>query len=444
VVERAPSTEALEARDDTSRTLFSTSPDVRFSLRMTSLAVIALALGTLIQIARQTGAGSLATVYAEDGTVFLAGALSHHLGVAAMPEPYMGYVHVLPRMMAAIAIASPLRWAAVVLSGGSALVVSALALLVFRASGGHLRSTLARGLLAATLIFLPVATAEVLDNVANLHWFLIFAAFWILLWKTDHVWEITLGVVVVFLSGASDPLSLLLTPVAVIRVLTLRGLRNHAFTAAWAGGLLLQATGILLGHAHRNLFPPVQPLKVAAWYVFDVLGRAVFGTQLLGSPRSLQGVVLAAVGVLALGALGVAAVRTGMVRDRPLIPLAAGMSVLFFAVPVVLTGISAPRYSVVPILLVLTAVASVLDAPLSARFTAGFLAGRAVAIALLAVVLAVELPVQNLRSEGPTWLEQLSRAQAICSQSAAGGRVVLLIAPPGWHIDAACADLLDR
>jgi hypothetical protein len=36
-------------------------------------------------------------------------------------------------------------------------------------------------MLASAVVLLPVGGLEVLDNIANLHWFFTFAAFWALL-----------------------------------------------------------------------------------------------------------------------------------------------------------------------------------------------------------------------------------------------------------------------
>jgi hypothetical protein len=422
--------------------LFPTSLDAVPGIRAVVLTLAVLATATLAEIVRQRGVGALTTLYAEDGTIFLRAAVTHHQGLLALPQPYMGYIHTVPRLLGALAAIVPLEWAAALLSGSGALIVAGLALLVFRASAAHLRSTLARALLAATLIFLPVATAEVLDNVANLHWFLIYAAFWVLLWKTDRAWELAVGLVVVFLAGASDPLALLLAPVAVLRVVSLRGVRNHIFTAAWCAGLVLQAAGIVLGQAHRNLLPPVQLARLAGWYLFDVVGRAVFGTQLLGDAHALRGRVLAAVALLALAALGVIAARTGVLRHRPLAVLAVAMSLIYFVVPVTLTGVSAPRYSVVPILLILTAVACVLDRPSPAATAALFRAARVTAIALLAIVWAVEFQVHNARSVSVRWTDELARAEATCVQGSANADIP--IAPPGWDVELACGDLVGR
>ena len=422
--------------------LFRPAPVSRISGRAILLTLFVLILATAAGIVRQTGAGALGTLYAEDGTIFLKGALTHHQGLLALPQPFMGYIHTLPRLLAAVAVSLPLQWDSGFLSGASALIVAGLALLVFRASAAHLRSRLVRTVLAATLIFLPVGTAEVLDNVANLHWFLIYAAFWVLLWKPEQPWEIAAGAITVLLAGASDPLTVLLAPVAVLRILSVRGVRHHLITAAWGAGLLLQAAGIALGHAHRNFLPPLQPARVIGWYLFDVVGRAIFGTQLLGDPHTLRGKILAAVAVLGLGALAAIAIRAGVLRQRPLAAVAVLMSVVTFAVPVVLTGISTPRYSVVPVLLLVTAVACALDRPLPATAAGPLRAAGIAAIALLAVVWTVEFPVHNARSNGVQWPTELARAQLTCGQGSANAEIP--IAPPGWEMEVACPDLVSR
>ncbi len=411
------------------------------------LALAALGLGAALELVRQTGAGALNTLYAEDGQVFLTQALKgppiHPFDVS-----YMGYLHTLPRLLALLAAALPPQWAAAIMSGGSALITTALALLVFRATAGHFHHVAARALITASFVLLPVGTVEVFNDAANLHWFLMFVSFWVLLWRTPRPWELAVGCVVLLLTGLSDPLTLLLAPIVVLRVIALRQWRDQLFAVAWSVGEALQVLGIVASHAHRELPIMTNAAWVTARYAFDVLGRGVFGTNLLGGAHpSLAAIILTVLAVLGLGLLGLIAVRSGGVPQYSVPALAAFESAVFFAVPVVLTGYSAPRYWVVPVLLVVAAVAGVLDRP-APRLAAGAWSGvRLAAVALLVLVWAVDFPLDNPRAAGPTWSSQLRRAETTCT-GAPSASVSIAIAPqnaePGWSLDVTCRDLVSR
>ena len=132
--------------------LFPAAPACVITPTTVGVSLLAVVLGTVIGLARQPGPGALRTLYAEDGSIYLTQSL--HLSVLdALKRPYVGYVQIAPRLMGELASAFPVRDAAAVFSGGGALVVSALALLLFRATSGHIGSLVIRVFVAASLIF---------------------------------------------------------------------------------------------------------------------------------------------------------------------------------------------------------------------------------------------------------------------------------------------------
>jgi hypothetical protein len=351
----------------------------------------------------------------------------------------MGYLHTAPRLLAELAALLPLEWSAAVFAGGSGLVVSALALLVYRASGGYLHHKLARAVVAGSMVLLPVAADEVVNNAANLHWFLIFASFWVLLWRPRRFWELGVGALVLVLSGLSDPQTALLAPIVLLRVIALPGWRDQLFSSAWAVGLALQLVGIVARHAHRQLQHGAGAVTLAGWYVRDVIGGAFFGARLLGAHHSATSLLLAGLGVLALGLLAFAVLHGRRLRARPLAVLAAFMSVVLFLVPVGLTRVDAPRYPAVPVLLLLTAVATLLDDSSPGLPVPACRAARIAALTLVAVVWLIDFRISDARSQGPTWNMQLQAAEANCAGRT--GIVIINISPRGWQADVDCHHL---
>jgi hypothetical protein len=74
-----------------------------------------------------------------------------------------------------------------------------------------------RLLLAAAIVVLPVGNLETINNIANLHWYMPIAAFWLLLARPRTRLGSVLIAVALFLLVLSSPLSLLLVPIALLR-----------------------------------------------------------------------------------------------------------------------------------------------------------------------------------------------------------------------------------
>jgi hypothetical protein len=138
------------------------------------LSVIALAAGAMVLLLRIAGRSPLTTIWAEDRTVFLVQALASPRHLFAS---YAGYLQLLPRLIAQLVSFLPLRDASAAFAITGAVIASAVALFVFHASAGHIRSVWLRGLLAAAVLLLPVAPLEIADSGVNSPWYLLFALF---------------------------------------------------------------------------------------------------------------------------------------------------------------------------------------------------------------------------------------------------------------------------
>ena len=211
-------------------------------------SVIALAAGAVVLLVRIAGSSPLTTIWAEDRTVFLVGALASPRHLFAS---YAGYLQLLPRLIAQSVAFLPLRDASAAFAIAGAVIASAVALFVFYASAGHIRSGWLRGLLAAAVLLLPVAPLEIADSGVNTPWYLLFALFWAGLWRPRGRGGMALAALVAFLAGASTPLALALAPLLIVRLVALRRVREHAVTAGLAAGLLLQVPVILTAHNSR-------------------------------------------------------------------------------------------------------------------------------------------------------------------------------------------------
>ena len=395
-----------------------------------------------------SGSGITSRVWAEDGTVFLSAAYRTSF-FSALTSPSEGYLQVVPRSLAALTTAFPVRDAAWVLAASAAAARAAVALFVFRASSGHLRSTWVRAMLAASVVLLPVGGLEVLDNIANLHWFFTFAAFWAVLWRPSRWWECALAAVVVVLAVGSDPLTALLFPLVVLRAICVRGWRNQLVTMCFAVAGAAQTWAVLSSTrpAHETFSAPV----VARLFGVRVLVGSLAGywhTVALWRHLHYAAIALGAVAVLALIA---PALRVGGSRRWLAIWAGAGSALAFvacFAEPAVVPHLkldvvsSLTRYDVLASLLMLTAIAAGLDA---LQWPAN-LAVRSV----VGVVFLAALPVDlvgsaqlwaHLESTVPSWHTAIADARLQCQVQGDRGDAWVLETPEGWRVRVPCAQV---
>jgi hypothetical protein len=239
------------------------------------LSLFALAAGALVLLLRIAGRSPVTTIWAEDRTVFLVQALASPRYLFAS---YAGYLQLLPRIIGQLVAFLPLPDAAAAFAISGAMTASAVALFVFHASAGHIRSGWLRGLLAAAVLLLPVAPLEIADSGVNTPWYLLFALFWAGLWRPRTRRGMGLAALIAFLAGASTPLALALAPLFIVRIAALRGVREQAVTAGFAVGLLLQLPVIASAHNSR-LTQTATPGGVLGFVAHDVVLPA-FGWHL--------------------------------------------------------------------------------------------------------------------------------------------------------------------
>ena len=235
------------------------------------LLAAAVPLGVLVMLARVAGpVPAWDSIYGEDLGIFLVQALQHpwHLLV-----PYAGYLQLVPRLIAQFAVYLPLRDAAAAFAITGALVTTGCALFIFHASAGHVRSAVLRLVLALAVVLLPVAQLEIADSGVNCPWYLLCALFWAVLWRPGTRAGMAGAAAAGFLTAASTTMSVLFAPLLLARVIALPRLREHAVTAGWAAGCLLQVPSVVsnLGSAQSRAAHPASPGPVLAFYGHEVV-----------------------------------------------------------------------------------------------------------------------------------------------------------------------------
>lgn len=188
--------------------------------RPLAIALGVLTLGVAYLCIPRPNGWVLAHLHKEDGQVFLA----DFLAGGHLFDPYTGYLHLGPRLATATCATmfAPTEFAACVgvqsalLRGACALVALAVLLPYARRWGWALAA-------ASTFLFAGVGQMEALGNLTNWRWFLVTVAVFGLLGNFRGPLG-AVGVSLLLLAASlSDPLVVLLAPIAVWRLAGLRG-----------------------------------------------------------------------------------------------------------------------------------------------------------------------------------------------------------------------------
>ncbi len=392
------------------------------------------------------------TMWAEDGAVFVPVASASSVTTSAF-EPYGGYVHLLPRLLAEAVVSTlpPEAWAVgvSVLSCGVAGLVAAGVLLCARPLVPQLPARLA---LAAVTVLAPLLPIEVLGNLANVHWLLLWLMPWLLIADARgpvHRWG--LGVVT-FVVTASEVQAAVFAPLLLWR--------RHG------RGVLPRMVGLLAGtalqlHAVLTTSRPTNSGEVATargvvhgWVVNAVLPWFLGTGPMLDRATGVAGTVVA---LLALGlgaACVVLVVRHGSRPAAVAAVLAPAAGLLLWATAVVLNtpplleggtfdllryGYLASLLAVVPVVLAVTAVPwtrtwRVATALLLVPLVSGTLAG---------MLPPLQREPSTERADGPLWAPQVRPAVRACLDEAPPPTVVLRSAPGGWGGNVTCEALID-
>ena len=407
---------------------------------VSALAVIA---GAALSLARYTGTAPWKSVYAEDYPVYLVEALAHPWRSIFMADA--GYEQLLPRLIGQFVSFLPMRDAAAGFAIIGALVTAGVAVFVYFVSEGHVRSTLGRVLLALSVLLLPTALLQLSNNDVNIPWYLEIALFWALLWRPRSKTGLAVAALVGFFTASSNITATIFVLLVAIRLVALPRVREHAVTAGWVAGCLVQLPYFLHSGSSSGsrLSHLATPSQMAGFYGHDVLLPA-FGwhvSWLLRHWVDRNYGMLIAGGLLAIATVIVLITGTPRVRVFVVTALAFGFIFTAFAStvtwwvtinPVKFDTEPGARYTALPILLMTAAAIVALDAKFSPRLARDGLSrdglsrdglSRAsipaalAALGLIAVLCVGWIPdfrYQAARDETQPWAPIAAQWQRIC------------------------------
>jgi hypothetical protein len=410
--------------------------------------------GTGISLLRQAGAPALDTIWAEDGARFLNDALKLPAWQSIL-HPYAGYLHLWPRIMGELVTILPITWAAAAFALTAAVLTAAVGALVYVAASGHLQSVAARVFIALFVTLAPNASFEVLNTTAAAQWPLMFAVFWVLLWRPRGRGGVIVACLTALVGTLSAPLAVMFIPLAILRLFALDSWRERLPALIVLAGSTIQVAVTL---SQPFLSQAGAALRDVVWVALVRVGlQTVAGTELamtlwqrIGPTAALAvGAVFLAVGAFAL-------LRPGTSRHGRLFVTVAGTLAVGFAllspwmrgaVDMRWTGEVTPlggaRYTYAPILLVVCVVAVVLDERPRPVSPGWWHCVRVSALVALAIPMILDFRVPNGRSQGPRWSTQVSQATTRC-RGLDDDSLVMLDHPPDFgefFITVPCARL---
>jgi hypothetical protein len=418
------------------------------------------------------------TLWAEDGRNFLQNAMQSG-PIDSLFVPYAGYLHTVPRVIAAITVQfAPVADYAQWMTAGACLAAGAIAAIVYVTSVDIVRSVPVRLVLSGITVLAPLAPREVLGNVANLHSLVLWGLFWMLLYRPrSRHGAVALGIVAL-LGSLTEIQSVFLLPLLLWRP---RDRRGWPLRLGFAIGALAQVAVTLVWSRNPNTTAP-------AGLASTLYGYLINAVMPIWLPQSAIGPALVAGGgafalVLPFVAAAAVAVWHGSPRQRiAVIGLAAG-SLTVYGVsialnpapfydyasmsPSQLATVWLARYGVVPSMMLLAiplvavstvtgraGVGSALPRRIPPRIrarrtprirtrpgprtTVGATSARlAVVGVVLVLVLAQFVPQYTRRSAGPAWQPQLASAEKYC-EGKPGRAFATLKETISWHVDVAC------
>jgi hypothetical protein len=399
------------------------------------------------------------SLIAEDGRIFLSQALSQQF-LDSLATSYQGYLHTAPRLITVVATWLPLDQAPLVMSLLCAIVVALLSVYVYRASAAWIASPVLRAVLALAVPFIPLTARQMAGTVSNLHWYLLYAAFWAVVcpWRTRG-W-LAASTAVVGLAVTSDPQVAVLLPVAAVFAVRARDRSGWVVPATIVLGLVAQLAlrdqgTATLGGANYGALPEFFAERVtSSLLIGDRYLHGAFG-GMTGSAFAWCSLALAGVAVAA----GLALLRG---RRLWLLGGGAALAVVYFLIaplargtriwpihdPWVLTG---TRYLYLPVLFLFTGLLAAVDRP---RPESGRLRKRELAVAAVAVAAMAAGYAAPHRSSGELrWKPVLAKARLACATgrpvapiklygAGSGLGVFVPIDPvPRWSVQIGCSDV---
>lgn len=427
-----------------------------------SLGISAIALAACCLAYFRLPYISARTVWAEDGALFLQEYLEQGPGLL---DPYAGYLHFLPRVLvAAVASVFGLEAYPVAIAAVCSIVAGLVAALTFYCASALTGNLAARLCWASIPILAAPAALEVMGNVANLHWYMLWLTPWVLMKAPSALGQKMLLGISALIIGLSEIQSVIFIPLVFLRLRVrslwwakaglLIGVACQVFTLwmypRYEGGTAVDGVSVFYGYF----------LNTSAAIFFGSSDAIINHIQGFGAaPIVLSAVPFAGVAFL-LARLGTPGQRlTGCIFLLASVTIwvaamvvnpAASFGYSRFGPPGDWGAFLLSRYSAVPTMFLLALIPLLISrsaehpdpsGPLAARVQDPWFRGVLVG-SFLILQTVYYFPIGDARSEGPVWAPQIQAAQMECRANSAMESVEIHQSPGDWVTKIRCVDLL--
>ncbi len=411
------------------------------------LIVVVFVGGTALAFSRLTAA-TAGTLWAEDGAVFMTHAYAHPW-IADVLFPYNGYAHAYPRTIASIIAALVnLRDVPVAVAVAACATTGAVAAVVFWALRSRIPQWPIRLVLALMIVAMPLASIEINGSIANAHWYLMVGLFAVLISRQRSLAGRIVAAIVIFAAVLSDPLTLLFSPLAVLRFFD-RGERSRWIVpGAYVVAAITQVAIVkstTLAAAHPFSIGGLLRSLAFRVYLEGLTGHAV--ASALFNHGAYLALVAATLAILAI------AVIAAMTRVGGFVIVSFITATGFFLVAVAVrwTGDLDPvggvtdsgtRYQFVPICILLMAIACLFSTLIRSDRRAWQRVGVVIA-GLVVVSFTVSAAVDwRLTDRVGPW--SLSSAMQTCSSADAPKQIAIQGSPYGFPLVIDCSIVRDQ
>ena len=409
-----------------------------------------LIVGTVVAFAR-IPEDAVRVVWAEDGSIFLAGAFAHPWSDVVL-MPYNGYAAAYPRTIAAIIRTFvSLNHVPLATTLAACFTTAGIATVIFWSLRSRIPQVGIRLVLWAAVVVLPVAGIEVSGSIANSHWYLLVGLFAVLVTRQRSVTGRILAAMLIMVTILSDPLGVIFLPLAVLRLSDEGKYSRWIVPAASAAATLVQGL-VVINTALGNQAGSATLLEIARATGFRVYLEALVGHSLAVAAYGwIEGGALA----IAAACIALAAIASYRLSNAGLVIISFVAGTAMFLISGVLrwfpgldpangqlTG--ATRYDIVPVLVVSIGVAA---AAATIRHTR-----RRVLVALSwsgvgAIVVAVAISAGldwgiTARATTIPWSISLATNVELCKGAEPTKVVVLSESPAGFRFSASCRVVL--
>jgi hypothetical protein len=436
-------------RGDLDRSLFPSAQPGALRFRGWEGALVLacfFAFAMALQFLRAGPEDSIKALFAEDGPVYLKGGLEHGF-FDSLTTGYAEYLVVIPRLIGEVATLPPLRYAPEAMNLTAVFLVALSALAVWIGSAGLVRSTYLRALLVALVLVPPAAGLETVVSATNVPWYTSYAVFWLLLWRPETTWGAALGALLILLSGLSSPVYFFFLPLAALRAIAIRDVRDGLLVAAFGIALTIQLPVTLL--STEPVTDPTWTTNILTTFLQRVVSGSAIGLELSSDAWTAWGwPFLVAITVAVAVVLIALAVRATSGRLFALIAVAT--AVVMFLVsgyqrslgdvmvwPLDFSTTLGGRYAMIPALLVASAAIVLADSPGRKPRARPWPAFAVAAVGLLAIVTSFG---GDANREMPSWSGSVRGGAVLCHDRNIS-EVTLFVSPEGWSMPISCQDL---